>query len=388
MQAIYKECANACAQARLDKGMDAFEAIHQEFRGHVGALEADVASVRKQLENAYAFLEQAFGEGRETLLFTTELTARRQTTLFISRYGCDAFVRHNQQLQTTERRSDLLERIDAAKAADALGAGSISDSLSVGAHADKSAAQGDAKRQTPSVSKAPALSGEDLAAYYRDACWEFGYASLCHMSLPSGLEGKTVLDVGCRRGKGVFKVSDRVGAHGRAIGVDWVGAHIAEAQSRMDRAWRETGLPANNMEFHLAYPEDLMAVGLGDGTVDVAFVNSILHLMCRPEMALAELARVLKPGGLLVCEVALASAPRDAAVVEEARKLGNSIQAAPSRAEFEERLRALGFDLSIAEEPHAVEPNMGFKRGHEAPTVSTAEPVTFEALVYHAVKRR
>ena len=359
-QAIYKACANACVQAREEVGEEAFGIVHQEFRGYVGKLEADVARLRSELECAYAFLEAAFGEGRETLLFTTELTARRQTTLFISRYGCDAFVRHNQQLQTTERSRDLIERMDMAVSSEVT---AISDM---------------------------AVTSEETAisAHYRDACWEFGYASMCHMSLPPDLEGKTVIDVGCRRGKGVFKVSDRVGAHGRAIGVDWVPANIAEATSRMDRAWRETGLTSNNMEFHLAYPEDLMAAGLGDGTVDVAFVNSVLHLMYRPEQALSELHRVLKPGGLLVCEVALASAPRDPAVIEQARKLGNSIQAAPSRAEFEERLRALGFEVTVAEEPHEVPVDMGFKRGHKAPTAPSAESVTFEALVYHAVKNR
>jgi len=374
VQAIYKQCASACSQAREEAGMGAFEVIHQEFRGHVGKLESDVAVLREQLENAYAFLEQAFGTGRETLLFTTELTARRQTTLFISRYGCDAFVRHNQQLQTTERRSDLLDRIDAVKEDEA----ALTEAIKSG--------EVPAAAATAPVT-VPETSDKELAAYYRDACWEYGYASLCHMSLPSDLEGKTVIDVGCRRGKGVFKVSDRVGARGRAIGVDWVGTHIAEAKSRMDRAWRETGLPANNMEFHLAYPEDLMGVGLGDGTVDVAFVNSILHLMCNPQQALSELHRVLKAGGLLVCEVAVASAPRDPAVVEEARKLGNSIQAAPSRAEFEEQMKALGFELTVAEDPHEVEANMGFKRGHEAPTVPSTENVSFEALVYHAVKK-
>ena len=389
VQAIYKECANACTQAREEAGEAAFEVIHQEFRGHVGSLEADVASVRSQLENAYGFLEQAFGDGRETLLFTTELTARRQTTLFISRYGCDAFVRHNQQLQTTERRSDLLERIDAVKDEEAALAEAASAGAA-GAGAAGAASSGISGSSAPAVPGAVATSAseKELAAYYRDACWEFGYASLCHMSLPAGLEGKTVLDVGCRRGKGVFKVSDRVGSHGRAIGVDWVESHIAEAKSRMDRAWRETGLAANNMEFHQAYPEDLMGTGLGDGTVDVAFVNSVLHLMYEPKAALSEIARVLKPGGLLVCEVAVASAPRDTTVVAEARKLGNSIQAAPYRADFEEQLQALGFDLTVAEEPHEVEANMGFKRGHEAPTVPTTEKVAFEALVYHAVKRR
>ena len=335
-----------------------FEAVHQEFRGYVGAFESSVNALRTQMDNAFSFLESAFGEGRETLLFTTELAARKSTALFAARYGCDGFLRHNQDLQVHERHDDLVERIDAARA---------------------QAGAATATQASPET--------DELAAYYENACWEYGYASLCHMALPAGLRGKTVLDIGCRRGKGVFKLSDRVGASGRAIGIDWVADHIGQATDRMERAARETGLPENNMEFHLAYPEDLMAIGIGNATVDVVFVNSVLHLTCDPAAALAEIARVLKPGGLLICEVALADGPRDAGAVEAARALGNSIQAAPSRDEFERRLAGLGFAIEVVEGPRPVEANMGFKKGHEVPTAPSAEGVRFEALVLHAVKR-
>ena len=128
-------------------------------------------------------------------------------------------------------------------------------------------------------------------------------------------------------------------------------------------------------------------MGLGGNTVDVVFTNSIVHLMYDPKAALAEMHRVLKPGGLLILEVALATAPRDRAIVDEARRLGNSIQAAPYRKEFEEYLESLGFSLSVDTEPSPVEANMGFKRGHEAPVAAGAEDVSFEALVLHAVKK-
>ena len=240
----------------------------------------------------------------------------------------------------------------------------------------------------PRVVQVAGVSPDDeLAAYYAHAQWEYGYASLCHMALPAGLAGKTALDVGCRRGKGVFKLSDRVGASGHAIGIDWVADHISEATSRMDRAARETGLPSNNMEFHLAYPEDLLNAGIGDSTVDVAFVNSVLHLTCEPDQVVRELHRVLKPGGLLICEVALATGLRDQAVVDEARALGNSIQAAPCRAEFEAQLKSAGFSLEIVEGPNPVEPSMGFKHSHEVPVAPTAEAIAFEALVLHATKK-
>ena len=224
--------------------------------------------------------------------------------------------------------------------------------------------------------------------YYRDARWEFGYASLCHMSLPPDLEGMAVVDIGCRRGKGVFKLSERVGADGRVIGIDWVPDHIAEATERMDRAWRETRLPKNNMEFHLGFPEDLSAFGLDDDSVDAVFVNSILHLTFRPRVVLSEIHRILKPGGMLICNIALADAPRDEDVVEDARRIGNSIQAAPFREDFLNQLANLGFEVSVVEQPTFVEPSMGFKEGHLVPTAPGDEHVEFEALVLHARKIR
>ena len=389
----------ACRQSGRD---GSFEAVHQEFRGHVGAFEASVTALRSQVDNAFSFLESAFGEGRETLLFTTELAARKSTALFAARYGCNGFFRHNQNLQVHEQHDDLVERIDAAREQTTADTTSSdpSDQLaattpgSVAGLAAGSAVESASGLAAESAAELPAGSTPEtepetsaLAAYYENACWEYGYASLCHMALPANLEGRTVLDIGCRRGKGAFKLSERVGAGGRVIGIDWVADHIAQATDRMERAARETGLSKNNMEFHLAYPEDLMDIGIGNATIDVVFVNSVLHLTCDPIASLAEITRALKPGGLLICEVALAGNPRDRETVEAARALGNSIQAAPFRTEFEERLDELGFDVEIVEGPRHVEANMGFKKGHEVPTAPTSENVGFEAVVLHARKR-
>ena len=365
--ALLKQCANACTLAGTREGNEAFLTIHQEFRGFAGAFEAEVGNLREKLENAYAFLEDAFDKGRETLLFTTELAARKSTALFITRFGCEGFARHNEELQVSEKRADLLDRIEAAQNPQEAGA----ETASLGGAPNQGADNSD----------------DELSSYYQNACWEYGYASLCHITPPTDLEGKLLLDIGCRRGKGVFKFSERVGERGHVIGIDWVPDHIKEANERAERAARETGLPKSNMEFHLAYPEDLMAAGIGNATVDVAFVNSILHLTCKPSEVIAEAHRVLKPGGLFVVEVAVATGPRDAAVVEAARELGNSIQAAPYRAELEGLLADAGFDVEVAVEPHAVEPSQGFKRDYVVPTASSDEDVSFEALVLHARKR-
>ena len=41
-----------------------------------------------------------------------------------------------------------------------------------------------------------------------------GYSGRCEMLLPEDLRGMRVLDLGCRNGKGAYKLADRVGPDG------------------------------------------------------------------------------------------------------------------------------------------------------------------------------
>ena len=55
---------------------------------------------------------------------------------------------------------------------------------------------------------------ETLAAYYARLPKEYGFASQCKMTLLGDIRGKRVLDIDCRRGKGVVKLSDHVARRG------------------------------------------------------------------------------------------------------------------------------------------------------------------------------
>ena len=142
----------------------------------------------------------------------------------------------------------------------------------------------------------------------------------------------------------MYKLSSMVGRDGFATGVDWSAEYVADARRGMDHAWRKSGLPGNNMEFLQAYPEDLMAAGVGTATMDAVYINNVMTLLCDQLQVLKEIARVLKPGGLLVLETVFADRKRDEDVIEQARRLGNSIQAARTREENLTWLIAAGFD--------------------------------------------
>ncbi|RPJ01868.1 MAG: methyltransferase domain-containing protein [Chloroflexi bacterium] len=102
--------------------------------------------------------------------------------------------------------------------------------------------------------------------------------------------GECVLELG--PGPGAFTVSaaQRTGAEGRVIAVDIQPAMIAQVQDRV----RETGL--SNVQTHVASAH---ALPLDDGSVDRAFLITVLPEIPEPGRALAELYRVLRPGGSL-----------------------------------------------------------------------------------------
>ena len=221
------------------------------------------------------------------------------------------------------------------------------------------------------------ISHEALRAYYEKRPVEYGFASQCKMTLLGDIKGKRVLDVDCRRGKGVIKLSDYVGPKGFAMGVDPSAEWIEVALSFMEDAWRRNGLPCNNMAYQVAYPEDLAAAGLDDCSFDMVFANSSISLDYAPAQVVREIARVLRPGGLFVYDGVVAEVDRDAVAIEQARLIGNAIQASPSRAGFERMVAAAGFDAPEYYEEHEVQPNTGYKDDYEVPTVKTDEDVRF-----------
>jgi arsenite methyltransferase len=99
-----------------------------------------------------------------------------------------------------------------------------------------------------------------------------------------------VVDVGSGAGMDSLVASRMVGASGHVIGVDMTPAMLAKA--RRSAADAEIG----NVEFREGTAE---ALPVEDGWADVVISNGVLNLMPDKNVGLAEMARVLKPGGRL-----------------------------------------------------------------------------------------
>jgi SAM-dependent methyltransferase len=101
--------------------------------------------------------------------------------------------------------------------------------------------------------------------------------------------GQTVLDVGSGGGIDTILAARRIGSQGRAIGLD-----VLEEMGERGRGHAAQAGVESWTEFLQGEMED---IPLPDESVDVAISNGVLNLSARKSRALAEIYRVLGPGG-------------------------------------------------------------------------------------------
>jgi arsenite methyltransferase len=147
-------------------------------------------------------------------------------------------------------------------------------------------------------------------------------------------EGERVLDLGSGGGIDVLLSARRVGPTGFAYGVDMTDDMLALARANAAKAG------ATNVEFRQG---EIEALPLPDAAVDVVISNCVINLSTDKPAVLAEMFRVLVPGGRIgisdvVAEDHLTPADRAAA-----GSYVGCIAGALSRREYLDGLAAAGF---------------------------------------------
>ena len=162
-------------------------------------------------------------------------------------------------------------------------------------------------------------------------------------------EGERVLDLGSGGGIDVLLSARRVGPSGFAYGVDMTDDMLELARANAAKAG------AGNVEFLKGQIED---VPLPDGSVDVVISNCVINLSVDKPAVLAEMFRVLAPGGRLGISDIVAEDHMSEADRAVAGSYVGCIAGALSRSEYLAGLAAAGFAGASVTFTHQAAPGM------------------------------
>ena len=140
-------------------------------------------------------------------------------------------------------------------------------------------------------------SPEDSARLMADDYAELaGYVADADLGLGCGLPtqfaqikpGDTVIDLGSGAGNDCFVARHETGPTGKVIGIDFTEPMIDRARQNADARG------FNNVEFRFG---DIETMPVANNTADVIVSNCVLNLVPNKPNVIAEIFRVLKPGG-------------------------------------------------------------------------------------------
>jgi SAM-dependent methyltransferase len=162
-------------------------------------------------------------------------------------------------------------------------------------------------------------------------------------------EGERVLDLGSGGGIDVLLSARRVGPSGFAYGVDMTAEMLTLARANAAKAG------ATNVEFLNGQIE---ALPLPDQAVDVVISNCVINLSTDKPAVLAEMFRVLVPGGRIGISDVVAEDHLSPADRASAGSYVGCIAGALSRAEYLDGLAAAGFADTSVTFTHQAAPGM------------------------------
>ncbi|MBS3951377.1 MAG: methyltransferase domain-containing protein [Methylomicrobium sp.] len=173
----------------------------------------------------------------------------------------------------------------------------------------------------------------------------------CGSPLPPSLDGCTVLDLGCGTGRDCYLLSRLVGETGKVIGVDMTEAQLAVARQHCDWHAQQYGYAQSNVTFLEGHIEDLLALGIADNSIDVVVSNCVINLSPDKKRVLAEIFRVLKPGGELYFSDVYSDRRIPAALKTDPVLLGECLGGALYWEDFRRTLSDLGCpDVRVVKE--------------------------------------
>lgn len=162
--------------------------------------------------------------------------------------------------------------------------------------------------------------------------------------------GQVVLDLGSGGGFDCFLAGPKVGPQGRVIGVDMTSEMLSKARRNVAGYRERTGL--DNVEFRLGEIEHLP---VADNSVDVVISNCVINLSPDKPQVWREIARVLKPGGIVAVSDLALLRPLPQAVRGMVEALVGCVAGAVLVEEYEAMVRAAGLQqIKVVRKPEYI----------------------------------
>lgn len=177
-----------------------------------------------------------------------------------------------------------------------------------------------------------------------------GYEADADLALGCGLptafaqiqKGDTVIDLGSGAGNDCFIARHETGESGKVIGIDFTEPMIEKARINSDK------LGYNNVEFRYG---DIEKMPVADDTADVIVSNCVLNLVPNKKNVIAEIFRVLKPGGhFSISDIVLVGALPEA-LQQDAEMYAGCVSGAIQKDEYLGFIKDQGFaNITIQKE--------------------------------------
>lgn len=112
VETLLLQYEKALRREELEEGGPAWNRIRELFEEENARYETLLAEAGKALEHAFDFMEAAFGDGQEMVVFITELNSGYFSVKFLKEYDCERYYQYNERLLFKDRENEIRTRID------------------------------------------------------------------------------------------------------------------------------------------------------------------------------------------------------------------------------------------------------------------------------------
>ena len=108
---MLEEYAQQMRKEAVEDREQAWEWVRTKFMEHSDCYEAMKEDCGSRLEHAFDFMEAAFGNGQEMVIFVTELNTSEACVRFLDEYECERYYQYNKDLLFDEQEQAIRQKL-------------------------------------------------------------------------------------------------------------------------------------------------------------------------------------------------------------------------------------------------------------------------------------